>query len=260
MALLFVFLSLSAFGLDCKKAKNHHKCAQQENIHKGVETLKSELNEIHKNLISLLESMDNATPYNPLKVKEILKQTEQEWLKNADRECVALNMLVSPETPIDESMVYSGCYEAYARQRLQDLNDFYEEAKRTNKKIKQIHKMQKVQTKSSKSKIKKDKTRPNKETPKSSANSTDKQEVVKPSLENANNILNKGYYLQVGAFMNTPNKDFLQILKGFTHKIEQKNMLMRYLVGPYRSKEEALEHVDEVARGFGNKPILVETH
>ncbi len=83
-----------------------------------------------------------------------------------------------------------------------------------------------------------------------------KKNLTKPSLTDAS--IPKGYYLQVGAFLNEPSKDFLQTLKNFPYKIEKKDSLTHYFIGPYKIKEEALKQLENAAKNFKNKPVLVE--
>ncbi|EMH36344.1 hypothetical protein HMPREF1426_00259 [Helicobacter pylori GAM80Ai] len=64
--------------------------------------------------------------------------------------------------------------------------------------------------------------------------------------------------MQIGAFLNSPSKDFLQTLKTFPHQMEKKDSLTHYLIGPYKTKEEALKQLENAAKSFKNKPALVE--
>ncbi|WP_139546544.1 SPOR domain-containing protein [Helicobacter pylori] len=78
-----------------------------------------------------------------------------------------------------------------------------------------------------------------------------------PKKANSKNNLTKGHYLQVGVFAHTPNKAFLQAFNQFPHKIENRGATKRYLIGPYKSKQEALMHVDEVSKKM-TKPVVIE--
>nr|WP_041594958.1 SPOR domain-containing protein [Helicobacter cetorum] len=238
---LFISLSLSlnAFGLDCKKSANNPKCVQNAPKTPVTSTLK----ETHEGIIEILDSMGKSTQYEPLKIKEILKRSEQEWLDIVNQECVALNMLVSPKTSIENSPVYKSCYEAYAKQRIHDLNDFYQESKKVKKKIKQVNEREARLNLSKKSKKE------------FLADATNLKET--PRMDS---VMAKGYYLQVGAFSNAPNKDFLQALKAFSYQVETKDALTRYFIGPYKTQEEALQQLSNVAKNFNNKPLLVERH
>ncbi len=88
-----------------------------------------------------------------------------------------------------------------------------------------------------------------------------KKEAHKEVSKKANSktTLTKGHYLQVGVFAHTPNKAFLQAFNQFPHKIEDRGATKRYLIGPYKSKQEALMHADEVSKKM-TKPVVIEAH
>ncbi len=78
-----------------------------------------------------------------------------------------------------------------------------------------------------------------------------------PKKANSKTNLTKGHYLQVGVFAHTPNKAFLQAFNQFPHKIEDRGATKRYLIGPYKNKQEALMHADEVSKKM-TKPVVIE--
>ncbi|GAA8310246.1 hypothetical protein HpKG88_03810 [Helicobacter pylori] len=78
-----------------------------------------------------------------------------------------------------------------------------------------------------------------------------------PKKANSKTNLTKGHYLQVGVFVHTPNKAFLQAFNQFPHKIEDRGATKRYLIGPYKSKQEALMHTNEVSKKM-TKPVVIE--
>ncbi|GAA7373825.1 hypothetical protein ID0623_05800 [Helicobacter pylori] len=80
-----------------------------------------------------------------------------------------------------------------------------------------------------------------------------------PKKADSKTNLTKGHYLQVGVFAHTPNKAFLQAFNQFPHKIEDRGATKRYLIGPYKSKQEALMHADEVSKKM-TKPVVIEAH
>ncbi|GAA9386970.1 hypothetical protein BTM417_00640 [Helicobacter pylori] len=88
-----------------------------------------------------------------------------------------------------------------------------------------------------------------------------KKEAHKEVSKKANSKTNltKGHYLQVGVFVHTPNKAFLQAFNQFPHKVEDRGATKRYLIGPYKSKQEALMHADEVSKKM-TKPVVIEAH
>ncbi|WP_187908028.1 SPOR domain-containing protein [Helicobacter pylori] len=84
-----------------------------------------------------------------------------------------------------------------------------------------------------------------------------KKEAHKEVSKKANSKSNLRHYLQVGVFAHTPNKAFLQAFNQFPHKIEDRGATKRYLIGPYKSKQEALMHADEVSKKV-TKPVVIE--
>ncbi len=78
-----------------------------------------------------------------------------------------------------------------------------------------------------------------------------------PKKADSKTNLTKGHYLQVGVFAHTPNKAFLQAFNQFPHKIEDRGATKRYLIGPYKNKQEALMHADEVSKKM-TKPVVIE--
>lgn len=240
MTLLLVFLFLrNAVGLEDKKAD----LKSVQNTPKDLPPIQLRLDQAHEDLIKMLDNMGKSTQYEFPKIKEILEQSEEEWLKVAHEECVALVMLISHKASIENSPIYENCYEAYVKQRIHDLYDFYIESKKVKRKIKKAHKHALALNESKP---------PTKEPPKNE----NKKGLVKPSLKDAS--VPKGYYLQVGAFLNAPSKDFLQTLKTFPYQIKKKDSLTHYFIGPYQTKEEALKQLENAAKSFKNKPVLVE--
>ncbi|MGL2525538.1 SPOR domain-containing protein [Helicobacter pylori] len=107
-----------------------------------------------------------------------------------------------------------------------------------------------------------------KATPKDKEAHKDKHAVKEPKVKkeahkevskktDSKTTLTKGHYLQVGVFAHTPNKAFLQAFNQFPHKIEDRGATKRYLIGPYKSKQEALMHADEVSKKM-TKPVVIE--
>ncbi len=84
-----------------------------------------------------------------------------------------------------------------------------------------------------------------------------KKEAHKEVSKKANSKTNLRHYLQVGVFAHTPNKAFLQAFNQFPHKIEDRGATKHYLIGPYKSKQEALMHADEVSKKM-TKPVVIE--
>lgn len=78
---------------------------------------------------------------------------------------------------------------------------------------------------------------------------------------NNGDIAENGYYLQVGAFSKTPNRAFLDTLNNYSYRTQEiminSNVITRYLVGPYKSREEAQRDFDRVARDIGTPVYLL---
>lgn len=78
---------------------------------------------------------------------------------------------------------------------------------------------------------------------------------------NNGDIAENGYYLQVGAFSKTPNRAFLDNLNNYSYRIQEiminSNVITRYLVGPYKSRDEAQRDFDRVARDIGTPVYLL---
>ncbi len=69
---------------------------------------------------------------------------------------------------------------------------------------------------------------------------------------NNGNIAERGYYLQVGAFSKTPNKDFLDKINKYSYRIQEiminSKVITRYLIGPYASRDAAQRDYNNVVR------------
>lgn len=72
----------------------------------------------------------------------------------------------------------------------------------------------------------------------------------------------KGFYLQVGVFGGKPQNAFISKIAPLQYKTEtiQKGgkVLTRYLVGPYKTKNQAENMIFDVMQTLGIKPIVVE--
>lgn len=78
---------------------------------------------------------------------------------------------------------------------------------------------------------------------------------------NNGDIAENGYYLQVGAFSKTPNRAFLDNINNYSYRTQEiminSNVITRYLVGPYKSRDEAQRDFDRVARDIGTPVYLL---
>ncbi|RKV18276.1 SPOR domain-containing protein [Helicobacter pylori] len=140
-----------------------------------------------------------------------------------------------------------------------------EEKQETQKELKAVESIPMSTQKESQAMAKKETTHKKpKATPKDKAKHAAKEPKVKKEAHkevskkaNSKTNLTKGHYLQVGVFAHTPNKAFLQEFNQFPHKIEDRGATKRYLIGPYKSKQEALMHADEVSKKM-TKPVVIE--
>lgn len=77
---------------------------------------------------------------------------------------------------------------------------------------------------------------------------------------NNGDIAENGYYLQVGAFSKTPNRAFIDSLNNYSYRTQEiminSNVITRYLVGPYKSREEAQRDYERVSRDVA-KPVFL---
>ncbi|RDU62288.1 SPOR domain-containing protein [Helicobacter sp. MIT 14-3879] len=98
------------------------------------------------------------------------------------------------------------------------------------------------------------------------ASSTIKPIITSTPKRNVNRLNNgdiaeNGYYLQVGAFSKTPNKSFINSLNNYSYRIQEiminSNVITRYLIGPYSSREEAQMDFDRVSREIA-KPVFLQ--
>lgn len=102
--------------------------------------------------------------------------------------------------------------------------------------------------------------------PSKPARSTTPSKTIVSSSINKDTLKNgamaeSGYYLQVGAFSKTPNKDFIRKLNKFSYRKQEiminSNVITRYLVGPYPSREAAQRDFDRVNRDIA-RPVFLQ--
>lgn len=78
---------------------------------------------------------------------------------------------------------------------------------------------------------------------------------------NNGDLAENGYYLQVGAFSKTPNRAFIDSINNYSYRIQEiminSIVITRYLVGPYKSREEAQRDYDRVSRDIATKPVYL---
>lgn len=103
--------------------------------------------------------------------------------------------------------------------------------------------------------------------PKQVATATTKPTAIKSSPRRTVNRLSNGdlaengYYLQVGAFSKTPNQAFINSINNYSYRIQEiminSSVITRYLVGPYKSREEAQRDYERVSRDIATKPVYL---
>lgn len=78
---------------------------------------------------------------------------------------------------------------------------------------------------------------------------------------NNGDIAESGFYLQVGAFGNKPNQEFLNKIDKYSYRIQEiminSKVITRYLVGPYASRSAAQKDYDNIARDIA-RPVYLE--
>lgn len=68
----------------------------------------------------------------------------------------------------------------------------------------------------------------------------------------------KGHYIQVGSFSNTPNKEFLGKLENYSYRIYNVQNATKYLVGPYNSRTDANNDILKVKTDMGEQVFYYE--
>ncbi len=102
--------------------------------------------------------------------------------------------------------------------------------------------------------------------PKQVATATTKPVITSSPRRTVNRLSNgdlaeNGYYLQVGAFSKTPNKAFIDSINNYSYRIQEiminSSVITRYLVGPYKSREEAQRDYERVSKDIATKPVYL---
>lgn len=102
--------------------------------------------------------------------------------------------------------------------------------------------------------------------PKQVATATTKPAITSSPRRTVNRLSNgdlaeNGYYLQVGAFSKTPNKAFIDSINNYSYRIQEiminSSVITRYLVGPYKSREEAQRDYERVSKDIATKPVYL---
>ena len=86
------------------------------------------------------------------------------------------------------------------------------------------------------------------------------QQVRIINRNNNGDIATSGYYLQVGAFSKAPNKAFIDKINLYNYRVQEilinSKVITRYLIGPYKSRDEAQKDYASVSRDIAT-PIYL---
>lgn len=111
-------------------------------------------------------------------------------------------------------------------------------------------------------------TMPNKAQQPPKAIVTSKPKIATATTQAQNNmrgnngdIAENGFYLQVGAFSKSPNKEFLDNINKYSYRVQEiminSKVIKRYLIGPYISRDAAQKDYNNVARDV-TTPVHLE--
>lgn len=71
-------------------------------------------------------------------------------------------------------------------------------------------------------------------------------------------VAQKGHYIQVGSFENTPNKDFLNKINNYSYRVYGAQNTTKYLIGPYDSRTDANRDMLKVKTDMGDQVFYFE--
>ncbi|WP_394908352.1 SPOR domain-containing protein [uncultured Helicobacter sp.] len=71
-------------------------------------------------------------------------------------------------------------------------------------------------------------------------------------------VAQKGHYIQVGSFENTPNKEFLNKLNNYSYRVYGAQNSTKYLIGPYDSRTDANRDMLKVKTDMGDQVFYYE--
>lgn len=71
-------------------------------------------------------------------------------------------------------------------------------------------------------------------------------------------VAQKGHYIQVGSFENTPNKDFLNKINNYSYRVYGAQSGTKYLIGPYDSRTDANRDMLKVKTDMGDQVFYYE--
>lgn len=81
-----------------------------------------------------------------------------------------------------------------------------------------------------------------------------------PPMDKSKNgqVAQKGHYIQVGSFENTPNKEFLNKLNNYSYRVYGAQSGTKYLIGPYDSRTDANRDMLKVKTDMGDQVFYYE--
>lgn len=71
-------------------------------------------------------------------------------------------------------------------------------------------------------------------------------------------VAQKGHYIQVGSFENTPNKEFLNKINNYSYRVYGAQNTTKYLVGPYQSRTDANRDMLKLKTDMGDQVFYYE--
>ena len=71
-------------------------------------------------------------------------------------------------------------------------------------------------------------------------------------------VAQRGHYIQVGNFENTPNKDFLGKIGGYSYRVQPEGGSTKYLIGPFSSRTDANRELLKIRTDVGGEAFYYE--
>ena len=103
--------------------------------------------------------------------------------------------------------------------------------------------------------------------PKAETSTKPKREIVLPPVKEKsfsnNTVALKGYFIQIGAFTKTPNKNLLKSItqKGYSYSVHQLmikgKLYNKVLIGSYNTRAEATQNLSQVKKDFKNPSAYI---
>lgn len=71
-------------------------------------------------------------------------------------------------------------------------------------------------------------------------------------------VAQRGHYIQVGSFENTPNKEFLGKIGSYSYRVKPENGGTKYLIGPFTSRTDANRELLKIKTDIGGEAFYYE--